>query len=76
MIGRLRSHLGSLLTALNYLGSILLAYALANPAVATELVAMLPPTLRPYAPVLAIGWFAIVQYAKMKALAKANANVS
>jgi hypothetical protein len=64
--------LSGLLTALNYFGSILLAYALQNPGAMTELRGLLPPAVQPYAWTLAIGWFALVQYAKMKAVAKAG----
>jgi hypothetical protein len=64
----IRAHLASLLTFLNYVGSILLAYALANPGAFAELKALLPPSLQPWSPVLALGWFALVQYAKMRAL--------
>ena len=70
MIEKIKSHLGHLLTWLNYAGSILLAYALANPGAMSELVGMLPASLRPYAPVLALFWFGLVQIAKMKAVAK------
>lgn len=68
MIAKLRAHLASLLTWLNYLGSILLAYALANPGIMAELKALLPPPLQPWAPTLALVWFGIVQWAKMRAL--------
>ena len=64
----IRAHLASLLTFLNYVGSILLAYALANPNAAADLIALLPAPLRHYAPLLALGWFALVQWAKMRAL--------
>ena len=72
MIAKLRAHLANLLTWLNYAGSILLAYALANPGAAGELIGLLPASLRPYAPLLALGWFALVQYAKARAIAKAR----
>lgn len=76
MLAKLRAHLASLLTVLNYGGSILLAYALANPNAAADLIALLPPALRPYAPLLAIGWFGVVQLAKAQALAKAKSDAS
>lgn len=68
MIAKLRAHLASLPTFLNYLGSILLAYALANPGAFAELKALLPPPLQPYAPMAALAWFLFVQYAKARAL--------
>lgn len=71
MIAKLRAHVASLLTWLNYLGSILLAYALANPGIMGELKALLPPPLQPYAPTLALIWFGLVQYAKARAIGKA-----
>jgi hypothetical protein len=74
LLARIRAHLTSLLTWLNTLGSIVIAYALAYPNAAGELVALLPASLRPYAPALAIGWFMLVQYAKARALAARNAS--
>lgn len=71
MIQKLRAHLGSLLTWLNYIGAIVLAYALQNPGAFAELRALLPPSLQPYAPLGALLWFALVQYAKARAVAKA-----
>jgi hypothetical protein len=68
MIDKLRGHLGHLLTWLNYAGSILLAYALANPGAMGELVGMLPASLRSYAPALALAWFGLVQWAKLRAV--------
>jgi hypothetical protein len=64
----IRNHLRSLLSWLNMIGSVLLAYALANPGAAAELRGMLPPSLQPYAPMLAIGWFFVVQYARARAI--------
>ena len=72
MLAKLRAHLTSLLTWLNYLGSVLLAYALANPGAAAELKGLLPVSLQPYAPALALGWFFLIQYAKAQAIAKAR----
>jgi hypothetical protein len=68
MIDKLRGHLGHLITWLNYAGSILLAYALANPGAMGELVGMLPAQFRPYAPALALGWFFLIQWAKVRAV--------
>ena len=63
----------SVFNSLNALGAIVLAYALANPHAATELVAMMPEHYRPFAPLAALGWFLIVQLAKMNAIKKATA---
>jgi hypothetical protein len=68
MIDQIRSRLGHLITWLNTAGSILLAYALANPGAMGELVGMLPAQFRPYAPVLALGWFMLIQWAKLRAI--------
>lgn len=62
----------SLFNALNALGAIVLAYALANPQAASELVNLMPAQFKPYAPLLAVGWFALVQLAKMSAIKKAT----
>ena len=71
--GKVKSALTSLLNYLNLLGSVLLAYALANPSAASEAVQVLPENWRPYAPLFAGVWFAIVQFAKMNAIKKATA---
>lgn len=62
----------SLFNSLNVFGSILLAYALANPGAFGEVRDMLPESVRPFAPVLALAWFALVQVAKMSAIKKAQ----
>jgi hypothetical protein len=72
MIAKLRTAWSFLLTKLNALGSILLAYALLNPTAATEGLALLPPSLRtPVAMALPALWFVLVQYAKAKAIKRA-----
>lgn len=73
LLGKVRSALTSLLNYLNVLGSVLLAYALANPSAFGEVRDMLPGGVQPYAPLLALGWFAVVQIAKMNAIKKAVA---
>lgn len=70
---RIVAALTSSLNYLNTLGSILLAYALANPNAFGEMREMLPEGVRPYAPLLALAWFALVQLAKMNAIKKATA---
>jgi hypothetical protein len=69
MIQRIRAAWGFLLTKLNALGSILLAYALLNPGAASELLNLLPANMRTGA-ALAIPalWFVVVQYAKVRAV--------
>ncbi len=64
----------SFLNYLNVLGSVLLAYALANPAAFYEVRDMLPASVQPYAPLIALGWFGLVQIAKMNAIKKAQQN--
>lgn len=71
MIQKARDGWAFLLTKLNMLGSLLLAYALANPSAVTELIALLPPSLRVWAPAAAIAWFVLVQVAKASAIKKA-----
>jgi hypothetical protein len=62
-----------LLNHLNMLGSILLAYALANPTAATELLNLLPADLKkPAVLLLPAAWFILVQYAKGRAIKKAT----
>lgn len=72
MLAKLRAHFAHLLTFLNYIGAIVLAYALQNPGAAAELKGLLPVSLQPYAPALALGWFFLIQYAKAQAIAKAR----
>jgi hypothetical protein len=72
VIDRARATLQHLLTALNWLGSILLAYALANPGAMSEFLGYMPASAKPYAPLLAIAWFALIQFAKAQAIAKAK----
>lgn len=69
---RIRAALTSLLNYLNVAGSVLLAYALANPNAFAEARSMLPESVQPYAPLLALGWFGLVQIAKMGAIKKAT----
>jgi hypothetical protein len=70
---RLRKFFSSLLNNLNAIGSLILAYALANPTVASELLNLLPPELKKGA-VLGIPllWFGLVQFAKARAIKKAK----
>lgn len=68
---RIKAALKSLLNWLNAAGSLLLAYALANPNTFADLKALLPPPLQPWAPTLALVWFGIVQFAKAAAIKKA-----
>jgi hypothetical protein len=70
---RVKSAVLSVFNSLNALGAIVLAYALANPTAATELVQMLPEQYRPFAPLAALAWFVVVQVAKMSAIKKATA---
>lgn len=70
---KLKSALLSFFNALNALGSVFLAYALAYPTAFAEVKDMLPEAVQPYAPALALGWFAVVQMAKMSAIKKATA---
>jgi hypothetical protein len=69
---RVKSAVLSVFNSLNALGAIVLAYALANPTAATELVQMLPEQYRPFAPLAALAWFIVVQVAKMSAIKKAT----
>jgi hypothetical protein len=58
-----------MLTKLNALGSILFAYALLNPDAASELLNLLPPSMKtPVAVALPVAWFALVQFAKARAI--------
>jgi hypothetical protein len=68
---KVKAAIFSILNQLNVLGSILLAYALANPNAFAELKGMLPASAQPYAPLLALIWFGVVQLAKMNAIKKA-----
>ncbi len=73
MIAKLRTGWTFLLTKLNALGSILLAYALLNPAAANDLLNTLPPKLKiPASLALPAAWFMLVQYSKMKAIKTAR----
>jgi len=66
-----------LVTKLNALGSILLAYALLNPDAANELLDVLPEKLRtPAALMIPAAWFLIVQYAKVRDLRKGSPDVA
>lgn len=72
MLTKLRAHFAQLLNWLNYVGSIVLAYALANPNAFAEAKALLPVSLQPYVPAAALAWFFLIQYAKAQAIAKAK----
>ncbi len=67
---RIRAALSSAFNYLNASGSLLLAYALANPSAFAELRGLLPVSLQPYAPLAALGWFFMVQVAKARAIAR------
>jgi hypothetical protein len=74
MIERCRKAWSFLLTKLNAAGSILLAYALLNPTAASDLLNLLPESLRKgVAVAIPVCWFLLVQWAKTKAIAKAPA---
>lgn len=73
MMKRLRIAWAGLLTKLNAIGSLLLAYALLYPGALAELKELAPPWLQPFVPALALAWFALVQAAKAKAMKKAEA---
>lgn len=69
LIERARKGWSFLLTKLNALGSILLAYALLNPNAATDLLSLLQPKFRtPVALMVPVLWFMLVQYAKARAI--------
>jgi hypothetical protein len=71
LIQRAREGWSFLLTKLNALGSILLAYALLNPTAASELLNLLPAQWRTGAAlVIPLAWFLLVQYAKARAIRK------
>jgi hypothetical protein len=72
MIERIKSALRSLFNWLNVWGAVLLAYALQNQTVVSELLPFLPPPLKPWAPTIALAWWALVQFAKARALKKAQ----
>lgn len=71
LISRARVAWSYLLTKLNAVSSIVLAYALANPSALSELKAQLPPELQAALPLAGLAWFALIQVAKAKAI-KAN----
>jgi hypothetical protein len=71
MIAKLRDGWSYLLTKLNAIGSLLLAFALIYPDALGELKALAPVPLQPFIPGLALGWFMLVQVAKAKAIKKA-----
>jgi hypothetical protein len=74
LLAKVRKAWAFLLTKLNAVGSILLAYALLNPTAASELIALLPEKLKtPVALGVPALWFMLVQYAKAKAIKKAEA---
>lgn len=73
MFAKLREYWSYLLTKLNAVGSLVFAYALLNPSAASDLLNLLPPKLKtPVALAVPALWFMLVQYAKMKALKKAQ----
>lgn len=53
----------NILSRMNALGSLLLAYALMNRDAVTDFVAYIPTPLKPFVPLLAFAWFGLVQYA-------------
>lgn len=73
MLKKLREGWSYLLTKLNAIGSLLLAYALLYPGALSELKELAPTWLQPFIPALALGWFGLVQIAKGKAMKKAEA---
>jgi pheromone shutdown protein TraB len=73
LLKRARAAWSFLLTKLNAIGSLLLGFALLYPGVIGELKELAPAWLQPFVPGLAVGWFMLVQYAKMRALKKAEA---
>lgn len=73
MLNKAREGWSYLLTKLNAVGSLLLAYALLYPNALSELKELAPEGLRPFVPALALGWFVLVQIAKASALKKAEA---
>jgi hypothetical protein len=69
LLTKARSGWAFLLTKLNALGSVLLAYALLNPTAANDLLNLLPPKLKiPAALAAPALWFLLVQYAKARAI--------
>lgn len=72
-LGLCRRALRGLLTQLNAIGSLLLAYALANPSAVTDLMAQLPAPMKAAIPLAApVAWFVLVQLAKAKAIKDAG----
>lgn len=72
---KIREAWGYLLTKLNALGSIVLAYALLNPSAASDLLNLLPDKAKiPAALAAPAAWFLLVQYAKAKAIKKGAAD--
>lgn len=68
-IAKARAGWSFLLTKLNAIGSVLLAYALLNPTAANDLLNQLPPKLKiPAALAAPALWFVLVQYAKARAI--------
>jgi hypothetical protein len=69
-----RSGWAFLVTKLNALGSLALAYALLNPSAASEMLNLLPPKLKtPAALAIPALWFLLVQFAKVRDMEKRNA---
>lgn len=69
LVARARQGWAFLLTKLNAIGSLLLAYALLNPTAATDLLSLLPPKFKmPAALAIPALWFLLVQYAKARAI--------
>ena len=68
---RLRKFASDLLTWLNSIGSIVLAYALLNPSAGSDLLSLLPDKLKtPAALAIPALWFGVVQFAKVRAIKK------
>lgn len=71
----LRKTFTDLLNWLNGVGSVVLAYALLNPSAASDFLSVLPDRLKtPAALMLPTAWFLLVQYGKMRAIRKGEAN--
>ena len=73
ILAKIGNAIRDLLNHLNVVGSVFLAYALANPTAATELLNLLPADLKkPAVLLLPAAWFVLVQYAKGRAIKKAQ----
>lgn len=52
-------------TWLNAVGTTLLTYALTNDQLVAQLIPIMPPAWRPYAPALGLAWGGVVQLVRM-----------